>query len=114
MDDDVLVHSRRLAADESGLLLDLPRERAGWEWMSLFVRRLAAGDRWETSVAGEEQAIVLLSGRCTVGIGTGARDIGERDSVFHGLPYAVYLPAGGRAVFQAKTTCEFAQCCVPS
>jgi 5-deoxy-glucuronate isomerase len=114
MAEDVLVHSKSLVAGQSGLLLELPRERAGWEWMSFYVRLLAAGDHWQTSSAREEQAIVLLGGRCTVDIGSGRQRIGERDNALQGLPYAVYLPAGGEAAFQAETTCEFAQCCVPS
>jgi 5-deoxy-glucuronate isomerase len=82
--------------------------------MSLAVRRLANGSRWQTGSDAEEHGIILLSGRCTVKIGASQREIGERDSVFHGLPFAVYLPSGQRAEFEAITTCEFAQCSVPS
>jgi len=111
---DVLIHSQQMAADRSGLLMDLPRERAGWPWMSLIVRRLRQGDRWEAGSAEEEHALVLLGGYCSVDIGSGRRHIGERADVFQGLPYAVYLPGGRTAVFDAQTTCEIAECCVPS
>ncbi len=109
-----LVHSRTLAPGESGLLLDLPRELAGWEWMSFFARRLAPAETWQAGSPWEESAIVLLGGCCTVDYGQGPRTIGQRRHVFDGLPYALYLPAGGRARFEAETECEFAECRVPS
>ena len=39
-----LVHSQDLAAGQSGELLHLAREQAGWKWMSMSVRRLQPGD----------------------------------------------------------------------
>jgi len=99
---------------ESGLLLDLPRERAGWEWMSFFVHRLAPGQSLELHSDSEEIATVLLGGKCSVDWGEGAREIGERAHVFDGLPYALYLPAKHRASFRAVSTCEIAECRVPS
>jgi len=111
---DTLVHSRKLRSDESGLLLELPRQKAAWEWMSFYVRQLAPGAGWKAGAADEESAIVLLGGRCTVDIGSGPREIGERNNVFDGLPYAVYLPAGATAQFQGATSCELAECRVPS
>ena len=58
---DFLVHSRRLA-DGAGDLLSLPREVAGWEWMSCFVHRLAPGQSLSVHAENEEVAIVLLGG----------------------------------------------------
>src|SRR5947209_2625753 len=125
--DNFLVPPQPLADGASGRLIDLPRERAGWEWMSFFVHRLAAGAKLEVGSATEETALVLLGGRCRAAWGKSsttkdtkeheggqARDMGERENVFDGLPYALYLPAGGFAAFEAITACEIAECRVPS
>lgn len=110
---DFLVHSRR-SADGAGDLLSLPREVAGWEWMSFFVHRLAPGQSLSVHAENEEVAIVLLGGKCVADWGEGEQKIGERAHVFDGLPYAIYLPASSRAQLRAETQCELAECRVPS
>lgn len=109
-----LVHSRELAADQSGELLRLPREEAGWEWMSFFVRRLTPGMVWEVETRGEEALLVLLGGRCRAEWGNGEQEIGERRNVFEGFPYALYLPSNSHAILKGQTICEVAECRVPS
>jgi 5-deoxy-glucuronate isomerase len=109
-----LVHSRDLPSEQSGELLHLTREQARWEWMSFFVRRLRPGSISRTSTQNEEAAFVLLSGTCIADWGSGVNRIGKRKSVFGGLPYAVYLPAGHEVSFTADTACEIAECRVPS
>jgi len=111
---DNIVHSRIMPAAQGGELLHLTRQQAGWEWMSLFVRRLQPGEEFRTSSDQEEAAFVLLGGNCAVDWGQGEKQIGKRENVFAGLPYAVYLPAGYRAKFRAASTCEIAECRVPS
>ena len=110
--DEDIFHSRTTGG--SGALLDLPRERAGWEWMSLFVRRLAAGEVYEPHSNREEIGLILLGGICDADWGKGETQIGERANVFEGLPYALYLPAGARAKLRAISVCEIAECRVPS
>ena len=107
-----LVHSR--AVDNGSEVLSLPRETAGWQWMSFFVHRLLPGQAHSFRSLNEETAIVLLSGKCHADWGTGKEVIGERKSVFDGLPYAIYLPAGSHAQLRAETVCELAECRVPS
>jgi len=109
-----LIHSVNLPEQQSGELLSLPRQRAGWDWMSFFVRRLQPGDVYRTRTDQEEAAYVLLGGICEVEWGKGANRIGKRKNVFDGFPYALYLPAGHEAVFTAETTCEIAECRAPS
>jgi 5-deoxy-glucuronate isomerase len=109
---EVLFHSDGTL--DSGLLLDLPRERAKWEWMSFSVRRLAPGEHYEAHSADEEIGVVLLGGKCSADWGNGAQEIGDRANVFGGLPYAVYLPAGNAGKFDAISNCEIAECRVPS
>lgn len=109
-----LAHSANLAPQEAGELLHLPREQANWEWMSFFVRRLQPGDVFRTRTQGEEAAFVILGGTCVADWGQGPVSVGKRKTVFDGLPYALYLPSQGEVSFQAETTCEIAECRVPS
>jgi 5-deoxy-glucuronate isomerase len=109
-----VVHSRDLPDGKSGELLRFSRQDAGWEWMGLSVRRLAPREVWEFAHPAEETACVLLSGKCAVAWGGNEYKIGQRESVFDGLPYALYLSAGESVRFEAETVCEVAVCHVPS
>ena len=109
-----LVHSESLPAHSSGELLQLSREKAGWEWMSFFVRRLTRGEIYRTRTDGEEAAFVLLGGICQADWGAGPQGMGQRKNVFDGYPSALYLPTGNLVSFVADTTCEIAECRVPS
>lgn len=109
-----MVHSQQLPAGQPADLLTLPRESAGWEWMSFFVRQLAPGQAWEMRTEQEEAALVLLGGRCVADWGEGRHRIGQRAHVFDGLPYALYLPSGSQVRLEAETACEWAECRVPS
>jgi len=111
---DCLVHSRNLPPDQGGEVFHLSRDDAHWEWMSCFVRRLQPDEVYRTRTEGEEAAFVLLGGTCRADWGKGAQKIGKRRDVFDGLPFALYLPSGHEAGFQAETTCEIAECRVPS
>jgi 5-deoxy-glucuronate isomerase len=103
-----------LAAEQSGELLHLDREQAGWKWMSMSVRRLQPGDIVRADARKEECAFVLLGGKCIADWGQGPKRIGKRANVFDGFPYAIYLPAGHEITFTAETVCEIAECRVPS
>jgi len=109
-----LVHSRSLPPEQAGELLHLPRQKAMWEWMSFFVRRLLPGETYQAKTDGEEAAFVLLGGVCLADWGQGAQRIGKRKNVFDGFPYALYLPSGKSVSFTAETACEIAECRVPS
>src|SRR5438105_2929809 len=110
---DFQVHSSA-EPDTQGRLLHLPRDAARWEWMSFFVHRLAADATLSVKLQDEEAAFVLLSGHCHVDWGGRSMVIGERMSVFQGLPYAVYLPPNHSLEIEADTMCEIAECRVPS
>ena len=111
---DSLVHSENLPSEQSGELLHLPREVAGWEWMSFFVRRLGGGEVYRAATNGEEAVFVLLGGICQADWGQGAKRIGKRKNVFDGFPYALYLPTGNSVTFTAESVCEIAECRAPS
>jgi len=110
----LLIYPSKAPAPPGGLLVDLPREKANWEWMSFFVRHLAAGESFQTRTGDEEAAFVLLGGTCVCDWGKGEILIGRRKNVFDGLPYTLYLPAQARASFLAQSACEIAECRVPS
>jgi 5-deoxy-glucuronate isomerase len=110
----VLVSSTYLPPQEAGNLLALPRQKAGWEWMSFFVRRLQPGDVYPTRTDGEEAVFVFLGGTCVADWGEGKQSVGKRKNVFDGLPYSLYLPAQNEVFFTAETVCEIAECRVPS
>jgi len=109
-----IVHSKKIGANEGGELLHMTREQAGWEWMSFFVRRLLPGETYQTHLADEEAAFVLLGGICSADWGRGKVPLGNRKHVFDGLPYTLYLAPHNKVLFRADTTCEIAECRVPS
>jgi len=78
----VVVPSLYISPQQAGTLLDLPRQKAGWEWMSFFVRRLQPGDVLRTHTDTEEAAFVILGGTCTVDWGQGEQPAGKRKNVF--------------------------------
>ena len=90
------------------------RSEVNWEWMSFVVRRLRPGEVYRSRTEGEEAAVVLLGGRCVADWGEGAQTIGKRKNVFDGLPYTLYLPPGHDVSFTGETTCDIAECRVPS
>ena len=110
----ILVHSLNLPPQQAGELLHLPRQTANWEWMSFLVRRLQPGDVFHTRTEREEAAFVLLGGTGLADWGQGTQPLGKRRNVFDGLPYTLYLPAQNEVSFEALTTCEIAECRVPS
>jgi len=109
-----IVSSSKLAPGTGGKLLSFSREQAGWEWMSFDVTRLQPGHSLAVQTKQEEAAFVLLGGRCVADWGEGKRSIGKRNNVFEGLPYTLYLPAGHDVTFTGETTCDIAECRVPS
>ena len=111
---DNLIHSRSVPVGQSGELIQFSRQAVNWEWMSFSVRRLVPGESWERHHPGEETACVLLSGTCTLEWNKQRKEIGKRRTVFDGLPYALYLAPGDRSRFTAISTCEIAECHVPS
>ena len=67
------------------LLLSITPERAGWEYISFQVRKLAAGQQWSFETGESELALVNLTGRYAVNSNRGAwKGIGGRENVFAG------------------------------
>ena len=65
---------------------------ASWRYLSFRVERLSDGERISRRTGGEELALVPLGGRCAVESNGERWELGERASVFDGMPWALYLP----------------------
>jgi 5-deoxy-glucuronate isomerase len=97
----ILFSSTNLPPRQSGKLLDLPRQKAQWEWMSLLVHRLQPGAMLHARLEKEEAAFLILGGTCQADWGAGKQSLGKRKN-------------GGEVTFEAETTCEIAECRAPS
>lgn len=75
------------------------------DWLGLDVVRLDAGETWEGTLHDEEAALVVLSGRCDIAVGSGETQpvlgppaggrwtgLGSRSDMFGGSPAVVYAP----------------------
>ena len=86
-------------------------ENFGYEYLSFETRKLAQGRRYEAETGGNELAIVVLGGVCSVQSSRGEwRRIGGRKSVFEGLPYTLYLPLKTSFTVMADSDCDLAFC----
>jgi 5-deoxy-glucuronate isomerase len=106
---ELLLTSNRLTGD-SGELIAVTPEGAGWEYTSLIVRRLAPGETWSYRTGPEEVALVPLGGRCRVAATGHEWTIGDRSNVFAGRPWGVYLPLDSSFTVTAESPLELAIC----
>ena len=86
-------------------------ETFGFQYLSFESRKLAQGRKYDGNTAGNELAMVVLGGLCSVK--TPSEDwsrIGGRASVFDGLPYTLYLPIDTSFSITADTDCDLAFC----
>ena len=65
-------------------------QSAGWRRLSFAVERLRGADTRHTG--GEETAVVLLEGRCSIEADGKRFELGPRAGVFEELPWTLYLP----------------------
>ncbi len=108
----LLVHPRE--ADTEGRVLSVTPESAGWTYVGFELFDLAPGQGLERSTGDREVCLVLIAGRARVsGGGKEFGVIGERASVFEGLPWSVYVPAGASWSVEAEGSCELAVCASP-
>ena len=95
----------------SGETLLLTPESAGYQYLTLSIRKLPRGEKFQSETAATELGLVVLGGRCSVESTAGSwSDIGSRAHVFDGLPSAVYLPIETGFTISAETDCELALC----
>jgi 5-deoxy-glucuronate isomerase len=110
---DLLVSSAE--PDQEGTVAKVTPESAGWEYVGFEVLKLGSGQTVERRSEGEEVCLVPLSGTCTVSAGDEEwEEIGGRESVFDGAPYALYLPPGTDYRIEALTDLELAVASAPA
>lgn len=87
----------------------------GFELLGVAVRTFQPGERLEAATDGREYGIVVLGGVCSLETG-GERwsQVGERETVFSGMPSAFYVPRDARFRLTADTACEVAFCSCPA
>ncbi len=86
-------------------------ESTGYEYLTLSIRKLLRGEKFQSETAATELGLVVLGGRCSVESAAGSWfGIGSRAHVFDGLPTAVYLPIETAFTVSAETDCELAFC----
>ena len=109
----LVVHPSNAA--EADVIVEVTPELAGWDYISFQLRRLPAQHSWTSRTGEQEMAIVVLSGRLSISSDKGEwSGIGKRDSVFSGLPYALYLPRQTSFTISAETNCEYAVAQAPT
>jgi len=97
------------------VIVEVTPELAGWTYVHFQLRRLFSQGSWTFTTGEYELAIVPLSGRVSVESNRGQwSHIGERDSVFSGLPYALYLSRHTSLTVKAETACEYAVAFAPT
>jgi 5-deoxy-glucuronate isomerase len=100
--------------DQDDTLIKVTPETAGWEYVGFEVLRLEAGRSVDRRTGNEEVCLVPLSGTCIVSAGDEVwKDVGGRESVFDGPPYAVYLPPDTEYTVEASTEVEIAIASAP-
>jgi 5-deoxy-glucuronate isomerase len=110
-----LFRPNRLQENETGVIVEITPERAGWEFITFRVRQLAAGESWRGSAHGEEVCLVLLRGAARASWDAGAaHTLGPRADVFASYPHALYVPHGHEFRVDAVERCEIAECRAPS
>ena len=110
-----LVVSIRKRPDADGSVVKVTPASAGWEYVGFEVLRLEDGWTVERRTDTQEVCLVVPSEYCTITTPDDEwRGIGERDSVFEGLPYALYLPPGTDYRIEAVTYLELAVASAPA
>ena len=105
---------RPAAPDAEGRIHHVTPATAAWTYVGFDAHDLADGATLARDTGDREVCIVMIAGRARVSAGD--RDfgiIGGRASVFEGLPWSVYVPAGSRFAIVAEGACEVAVCSAP-
>src|SRR4029079_3948438 len=77
---------------KTGVFAEVSAEQAGWEWLNMSARRMNAGEKWQGNTSEYEYVHVILGGHGHArSIAGDFMNIGKRENVFAGKPYAVYL-----------------------
>ena len=103
------------APDDTGCVLEVTPESAGWRHVGFKVHVLEPGQVLGGGALDREACLVILSGTASIAAGDrNFTDIGTRGSVFDDAPpAAVYVPAETHYRVTAVTRVELAVCTAP-
>ena len=108
----LLLHPKKSA---DGIEHQVTPQSAGWTYVGFESRRLTQGARLALKSEATEICLVALIGKLRVTAkGFDSQVIGERASVFDGLPWSVYLPPRTSYLIEAISDCEIALCASPA
>lgn len=110
---DLLLHSAK--PDKEGCVLSVTPQSAKWQYVGFDVYHLAEGAALTQNSGSNEVCLVILSGKANISVnGQDFGTLGERTSVFEGLPWSVYAPRGSEYLVKAVTTLQLAICKAPA
>lgn len=97
-----------------GVVNRVTAKQAGWELLNMEMRRMHRAEDWQHETGNHELAMVVLGGRCSVDSNRGSwKEVGLREDVFQGMPYALYLPRHTEFTVTARSDIlELAYCWV--
>lgn len=101
---------------KAGAFAALNAQKAGWDTMNFAAVRLSQGRTFEIAIDAFEYVAVILSGQCHIRTSKGDfEQVGRRQNVFMGMPYALYLPPQTEFEIEAcSDNFEFASCWAPA
>lgn len=110
-----LIVPSRVKPDESGNVVAVSPESAGWEYVGFEVYSLRQGQSFKKETGNQEVCVVLLGGKADVSTSQSSfPGIGRRMNVFEKIPpYSVYVPPSDTVEITALTDLEFALCLAP-
>lgn len=86
----------------------------GINHLSLSFLKLDVKQNYNESLQNKEVALIIQKGKCTVKAGNEIfENIGERNNVFEGKAYAVYIPGNNKFEITANSECEIVLCYAP-
>ena len=111
--DNLLIHPH--PGPDPDLITQVLPEQAGWQMVHFQARQLEAGKKWSFRPGPFEMALVPLSGGLKVRSNRGEWPrVGQRSSVFAGLPEALYLPGESTLEVEALEAAQFALAWAPA
>ena len=91
------------------------RGESGLKLVTFGILSLSDGKSFAGDSGDEEVALIVMSGKCTVKVGsTTYQSIGKRTSVFGGRAYGVYIPCGKSYEVTGEGQVDIAVCKAPS
>lgn len=82
--------------------------RAGWDWCSLKIAALSAGESAQIATEDDEMLVLPLQGSVSVTVDDETFELAGRDSIFTDITDYLYVPRGKTFTLTAKTDGRFA------